>query len=124
MVPDGWRWVMAVVLFLGGVAAGDPLVRWVLGAGALGAAGDFDRQASRWIGLAERTLIVLLAVPAGLEAIPWVLAAKSVARWPSLEGGSLRPELYIVGTLVSVIVATAATLLVRLALGLPLATAR
>lgn len=63
---------------------------------------------------------MLLAVPAGLQAIPWVLAAKTVARYPAIDHRGLRSEQYVLGTLLSTTLATIGVLLIRLALGIPL----
>lgn len=113
---------MAALVFLGDAIGGAPLLGWlfkVLGLPSTRSVKQVER-ASVWIGVLERTLLILLAVPDGLQAVPWVLAAKTVARFPSIEGKEMPSEKYIIGTLVSTSLATVGVLIIRAIFGLPL----
>ncbi|AVQ21549.1 hypothetical protein A2U14_02970 [Fusobacterium necrophorum subsp. funduliforme] len=64
------------------------------------------------IGKLERALIVILLLQNQYEAIGFVLAAKSIARFRQLDDKEFA-EKYLVGTLASVLLALGATLLLK-----------
>lgn len=49
-----------------------------------------------------------------------MLAAKTVARFPSIDDKKFRSEQFVIGTLVSTILATVGVMLIRVILGIPL----
>lgn len=69
-------------------------------------------KAGRWIGMLERTLIATLTLYGQFDAIAFVLAAKSIARFKQLDDQEFA-ECYLVGTLASTAVAIVVTLTVR-----------
>lgn len=70
------------------------------------ASSRWDPKAGRLIGNLERILIFLLTIHGELEAVGYVLAAKSVARFKDLDEQGFA-EYYLVGTLTSALVALA-----------------
>ncbi len=107
--------VYGFVIFGGAV-----LVRKVLDLEALrlpglgGALGD-TRQAGRYIGMLERAVILSLALAGAFTSIAFVLTAKSIARYKELENRDFA-EYYLVGTLLSALLAILGGLLLRSAL--------
>lgn len=73
----------------------------------------------RWIGILERTLVIILVAMNAWQGIAFVFTAKSLARYKQLDNRDFA-EYYIVGTLVSILIGIAGGLLIREALG-PLA---
>ncbi len=104
--------VYGYVIFGGAV-----LVRKVLNIKALGLA-DAHRKngdtgtAGRYIGLLERALILTLTLIGEFTSIAFVLTAKSIARYKELEARNFA-EYYLVGTLLSSLIAIAGGLLLR-----------
>lgn len=73
---------------------------------------DSGTKAGNMIGKLERVLIVILLLQSQYEAIGFVLAAKSIARFRQLDDKEFA-EKYLVGTLASVLLALGATLLLK-----------
>ncbi|EHO19487.1 hypothetical protein HMPREF9466_01418 [Fusobacterium necrophorum subsp. funduliforme 1_1_36S] len=73
---------------------------------------DSGTKAGNMIGKLERALIVILLLQNQYEAIGFVLAAKSIARFRQLDDKEFA-EKYLVGTLASVLLALGATLLLK-----------
>ena len=70
-----------------------------------------DIGTGTWIGILERIIVVTLVLLNAPSAIGFVLTAKSIARFKQLDDREFA-ERYIVGTLLSVGIALAATLLI------------
>lgn len=66
----------------------------------------------KWIGIAEREIILLLGLTGQYSAIGFVLTAKSVARFEQLKEKRFA-EKYLIGTLVSTLVAIGLSLLIK-----------
>jgi hypothetical protein len=59
-------------------------------------------NASAWIGIFERTLIVIFVVTGQIQAIGFLVAAKSIFRFSDTQkDGNLKAEYFLLGTLVS-----------------------
>ncbi|GGJ94308.1 hypothetical protein GCM10011583_27230 [Streptomyces camponoticapitis] len=71
------------------------------------------------IGLLERGLLFAFLAAGQPEAAALVLAAKSLARIPSLDHGRHASEYFLVGTLASVIASLAMSMVARVIVGLP-----
>jgi len=121
----------AIVVASGALAAiflGGAIVAWVLSpfATALAEQGETDRASSlehagTLIGWFERALFFAFIVGGQPQAAAVALAAKSFARFPSLsEHREGFAEYFLIGTLASLVVALAAAVAVRAALGLSL----
>lgn len=67
---------------------------------------------SVWIGYLERLLILILVLCNSLQAVAFVMTAKSLARYKELEEKSFA-ELYLIGTLLSTVIALLGGLLVK-----------
>lgn len=93
------------------------LVRFRMEEDPPGGHGESVPGSGRAIGILERVLLLPLVILGEWGGIGLILAAKSLARFKELDS---RPfaEYYLIGTLTSVVVATATGLLVRLLLGL------
>lgn len=76
-------------------------------------------DAGRYIGWLERSLLYALILVGAPEAGALVIAAKSVARFPSFTREDFA-EYYLIGSLLSLLVVLATGLGVRAALGLPM----
>ncbi|MEU2062684.1 hypothetical protein [Streptomyces sp. NPDC013455] len=90
------------------------------------ASGDLPENVNEFIkvgphvGWVERFLLYSFLVAGSPEAAALVVTAKSFARAPGArEGGKLVGDYYLIGTLVSVAAALAASVTTRLALGIP-----
>lgn len=99
---------------------GAVLVRKVLDLEALRLPGPADkygdtRQAGRHIGMLERALILTLALDGAFTSIAFVFTAKSIARYKELENRDFA-EYYLVGTLLSTLLAILGGLLLKAAL--------
>lgn len=68
-----------------------------------------DKNAGRFIGALERIIIVLLVAVAQYSAIGFVLAAKSIACYPTLNKEPARSEYFLLGTLLSTLSALVLT---------------
>ena len=79
--------------------------------GGAGRYGD-ARQAGRCIGILERAIILTLTISGAYTSIAFVLTAKSIARYKELEDRDFA-EYYIVGTLLSALIAIAGGLFLR-----------
>jgi hypothetical protein len=113
-----WRLALAMVVSLLGTWGAERPIAWLLIRWRAGGATQ-ARERDVWgrrIGRLERVLVILLAVPAGLGAVPWVLAAKSLARFRDLDDRAFA-EYYLAGTLLSMTVAAACVLVIRALLG-------
>jgi hypothetical protein len=75
---------------------------------------DSEYEMGRWIGNLERFLILTLALAGQWAALGFVVAAKSVARFPEFRGQRHKDfaEYYLIGTLTSALVALASALAV------------
>ncbi|MEW5785160.1 MAG: DUF3307 domain-containing protein [Bacillota bacterium] len=73
---------------------------------------DNTRLAGRYIGLLERALILTLTLAGAFTAIAFVFTAKSIARYRELENRDFA-EYYLVGTLLSTLLAFSGGLLLR-----------
>ncbi len=80
--------------------------------GALEAEGAPDMGAGEVIGLLERYVVFLLVAGGALSGVAFVVAAKSAARFPQFKTPEFA-EYFLIGTLSSVGLATAAGLLIR-----------
>lgn len=69
------------------------------------------------IGWLERSLLYAFVVAGAPGAVPLVVAAKSIARYPSFSEGRFG-DYFLIGTLASVVVAVGAAMVVRAILGL------
>ncbi len=69
-----------------------------------------EQRAGRWIGVLERTIVVVLTMYGQFGAIAFVLTAKSIARFNKLSEDKDFAECYLVGTLASSAIAILATL--------------
>jgi hypothetical protein len=78
-------------------------------------------NAGRYIGWLERSLLYVLILVGSPEAAAIVIAAKSIARFPSFSREDFA-EYYLIGSLLSLLVALASGLAVRAALGHPVAS--
>jgi len=76
-----------------------------------------QKGAGKMIGYLERIIVFFLLLNGQYAAIAFVIAAKSVARFPEIsrQNGSLLAEDYLIGTLLSVVSAFTITLLLGLA---------
>jgi hypothetical protein len=74
-------------------------------------------NAGRYIGWLERALLYGLILVGSPDAAALVIAAKSIARFPSF-GEEKFAEYYLIGTLLSLLVAAATAFAVRAAMGL------
>lgn len=104
--------VYGFVIFGGAV-----LVRQVLDLKTLRLAGPVDnfddtRRAGRYIGMLERAVILSLTLAHAFTAVAFVLTAKSIARYRELENRAFA-EYYLVGTLLSTLLAILGGLLLR-----------
>lgn len=70
-------------------------------------------RAGKYIGFLERTLTLVAILAGNFEFIGFLVAAKSIARFPEIRGASRFAEYYIVGTLTSISIAIAGGLLLR-----------
>lgn len=78
-------------------------------------------NAGRYIGWLERSLLYGLILLGSPDAAALVIAAKSIARFPSFAEEKFA-EYYLIGTLLSLVIAAATAFGVRAAMGLdPLA---
>lgn len=69
-------------------------------------------NAGRWIGLLERLLMMTFLVLDQFAAIGLVLTAKSIARYDRISKDQQFAEYYLLGTLLSTLIAVASTLLI------------
>jgi hypothetical protein len=102
-------------VFLGGV-----LIGWVLRPFAERVReGDTVgmQNAGRYIGWLERSLLYGLVLVGSADAAALVIAAKSIARFPSFSEEKFA-EYYLIGTLMSLLLAAASGVAVRAAMGL------
>lgn len=114
--PAWWR---IVAVYAAVILGGAVLVRTALEAcrvepGAAGFAGS-ERELPRigaYVGMLERALILTFLLSEAPAAVGFVIAAKSIARFKELEDKAFA-EYYLVGTLVSVVVALGGYLIVR-----------
>ncbi|HOB86968.1 MAG TPA: DUF3307 domain-containing protein [Bacillota bacterium] len=113
------RLLLLVVVYGYVLAAGSVLIRKVLDAGALsppGSGGGSRRGdallAGRYIGYLERAIILSLTLAGAFTSIAFVLAAKSIARYKELENKDFA-EYYLVGTLLSALLAILGGLLLK-----------
>lgn len=121
IIPGGLAsllWAAVVYGFV--VFGGAVLLRKVLDIEALritGAPGDpgDSRRAGRYIGMLERAVILSLALAGAFTSIAFVLTAKSIARYKELEKRDFA-EYYLVGTLLSTLLAILGGALLRSAL--------
>jgi hypothetical protein len=116
----------AVVVVAGALAAifpGGALIRYVLAPFAsLVTTAEIDAaaelaHAGQYIGWLERALLYGFVVAGAPGAIALVIAAKSIARFPSFKEEKFA-EYFLIGTLSSVVVAVGAAVAVRAILGL------
>ena len=107
-------------VFLGGAVVGWLLLPFSAALGQQGEALAPLENAGRYIGWCERAVFFVFITAGQPDAAAVALAAKSFARFPALnqhqEGFA---EYFLVGTLASIAVATAAAVGTRAALGLP-----
>ncbi len=112
-------WLLAALLLWLGVVGGDHFVRWVLrraGRGnGLGPVVDADARLGRLIGRLERLLLMLLVAMGQWEAVGFLLAAKSVARFRELDDKTFS-DYYLIGTLASLLAAVVCGGAIRLVL--------
>lgn len=75
------------------------------------------KNAGKWIGMLERTLILTFVIAGKMTAIGFLLAAKSVFRFGDLKDATdhKKTEYIIIGTLLSFVVAIGTGLVYRLA---------
>lgn len=71
-----------------------------------------EKNAGRWIGLLERLLMMIFLVLDQFAAIGLVLTAKSIARYDRISKDQQFAEYYLLGTLLSTLIAVASTLLI------------
>jgi hypothetical protein len=76
-------------------------------------------DAGRYIGWLERSLLYGLILLGSADAAALVVAAKSVARFPSFSSEKFA-EYYLIGSLLSLLIAAGCGIAVRAAIGLPL----
>jgi hypothetical protein len=108
----GWRphplWTLFVawllVWYVEGCFIGKATAAWQ---GLLGRSeGDDLERAGLWIGRLERSLILLLVLLGRVEAIGFLVAAKSIFRFEALkEGGRKEAEYILIGTMASFLLA-------------------
>lgn len=107
-------WLLAAFAF--NVNGSSMVVRWVLMPFTPPAAADGEQPgAGRTIGVLERMITLPLVLLDQWGALGLVLAAKSIARFKDLDQ-RLSAEYYLVGTLMSLLLAVASALLLRLLL--------
>ena len=71
-------------------------------------------DASAWIGILERILIVIFVTTAQFQAIGFLVAAKSIFRFnDTREEGTLKAEYFLLGTMISFTLAIITGLAVR-----------
>jgi len=101
-----WAWLIGTLAF--NVNGGSAIVAAILAqlrpAADTRSADDGATGAGRLIGILERLLILFAVLAGEWSAVGLVLAAKSIARFKELEDRDFA-ELYLVGTLASVLVA-------------------
>lgn len=114
--PAWWR---LAAVYVGVILGGAVLVRLALKAWRLApelpAFGSPERSVpsvGAYVGMLERALLLTLLLLEAPAAVGFVVAAKSVARFKELEDRSFA-EYYLVGTLMSVVVAMGGYLLLR-----------
>lgn len=66
-------------------------------------------KGGRWIGILEREMIVMLGLVKQYDAMAFVLAAKSIARYQQLDNKDFA-EKYLIGTLLSALIAMTCTI--------------
>jgi hypothetical protein len=106
---------LLAVVFLGGALIGQLLHPFAMRLGGDSVSGI--ENAGRMIGWLERTLLYGLVIAGAPDAAAIVIAAKSVARFPSFAEAKFA-EYYLIGTLLSFLTAAAVGVAVRAALGL------
>ena len=62
-------------------------------------------RAGRYIGILERSLILMAVLFGRIEFIGYIFAAKSIARYPEMKEGDHFAEYYLIGTLTSISIA-------------------
>lgn len=68
-------------------------------------------HSGKWIGIFERLIVVALSLLAQYSAIAFVFTAKSIARFKEIENNQGFAEVYLLGTLASVVFAMGSALL-------------
>lgn len=97
---------------------GSVFIRKILNLNALGLPVNFggrfsgSQQAGRTIGFLERAIILTLTLSGAYTSIAFVLTAKSIARYKELENKDFA-EYYLVGTLLSTLLAILGGLFLR-----------
>jgi hypothetical protein len=74
-------------------------------------------KAGRYLGILERSLILAAVLMGKFEFIGFIVAAKSIARYPEIKRGSDFGEYFLIGTLISISIAFFGGLLLRYLLG-------
>lgn len=72
-----------------------------------------SEKAGRYIGILERVIIIVLVVTNSVSSIVFVLTAKSVARFKELGETKLSAEYYLIGTLLSTLIALIGGFLIK-----------
>jgi hypothetical protein len=113
------RWSAVAAAFVFNGKGGTRIVRGVLerfpkAVPSAETGGEDEYEMGRTIGSLERYLILALTLAGQWAALGFVVAAKSIARFPELTGRRDKDfaEYYLIGTLTSVLVALASGLLV------------
>jgi hypothetical protein len=120
---DGWllwyaRWSLVGAAFVFNAKGGTRIVRGVLERfpEAVPSEGgvDSEYEMGRWIGNLERFVILTLVLADQWAALGFVVAAKSVARFPEFSRRRHKDfaEYYLIGTLTSALVALASAVVV------------
>jgi pimeloyl-ACP methyl ester carboxylesterase len=104
---------------VGAIFAGGEIVARILHPFARKAVrGDVGMErAGRYIGWLERTLVYVLFLAGASDAAALVIAGKSIARFPSFSEEKFA-EYYLIGSLLSLMIAASCAVAVRAALGL------
>jgi hypothetical protein len=74
-------------------------------------------KAGRYLGILERSLVLTAVLMGKFEFIGFLIAAKSIARYPEIRGGNRFAEYYLIGTLTSISIALFGGLFLRYLIG-------
>lgn len=112
------RALVIVVAYVLVIFGGATFVRQVLDAFCAGVETRLSTSAGRYIGMAERTLMLTLVFVNAFSSLAFVLTAKSLARFQELNDMRFA-EYYLVGTLTSASVALVTGIAARAVFNLP-----
>lgn len=107
------RFLLVALGYVIVMPVGAVIVRMVLDAFNKELDRDSSTQAGRYIGMAERALMLTLVLADALTAVAFVITAKSLARFEKLTTDKAFGEYYLVGTLASTLLAIAVGLTIR-----------